>query len=157
MRLTHLLPIALSTGLLLTGCGKQSPDAPEASVPATPSAPATTVASALGEIARVEVFDVDETATRRTERSQLTDAARIAALLRAIGPDQVPQGELRRCPDILVLVMRDASGAAKGELGICALDELGPEFTPTGGARNGLTLADEAAFRAILDLPGATP
>ena len=157
MRLPKPLPITLLAALLVAGCVKQVPDASDAGSKATSAAPSTTIASALGAIARVDVFDVDETATRRTERNSLTDAVLIADLLRAIGPDQVPAGELRRCPDILVLVMRDATGTAKGELGLCALDEIGPEFTPTAGARKGVTLADEAAFRAILGLPSATP
>jgi hypothetical protein len=100
----------------------------------------------LGSVAKIEV-----TAGGK-KKAEITKAADVDALLKAIGTDQVPSGPLRRCPDDWVVVMKDASGAETGSVGLCKSETLGPEFWAPKGERKRITLADEAAVKKALKI-----
>jgi hypothetical protein len=114
------------------------------------------IREALGTIAKIEVMKLDE-ALQRTKLFTISKPKEVEEVLKAINVDQTPGGHLRRCPDQLVLVMQDESGTAKGEVGLCDVDTLGPEFTPTGGGRKAIQIADEETFRKDLKLPKSAP
>jgi hypothetical protein len=170
----HAATSLLLAVLVLPACGKNNPAEPpptptaSASAEATPPAPAASssasaepgaqpaIREALGTIAKIEVMKLDE-ALQRTKLFTISKPKEVEEVLKAINVDQTPGGHLRRCPDQLVLVMQDESGTAKGEVGLCDVDTLGPEFTPTGGGRKAIQIADEETFRKDLKLPKSAP
>jgi hypothetical protein len=162
------IPFAM---LLVIGCEQPPAKQLAPSASAAPSATAAAAASVsagpaasppdgksikatLGSVVKIEVSG--------QKKMEITKQAEVDALLAAIGADQVPSGVRRRCPDIVVVTMKDASGTEKGNVGICDVTNLGPEFfTGAGNDRKGITLADEATVRKILKLEvpdaGANP
>lgn len=121
-----------------------------APTPTASAAPGRTIRAALGAIGKIEV-------TGEIAKS-IDKQADVDALLAAIGQDQVPNGPLRRCPDIVVLALKDDQGTDKGKVGICSFNSIGPEFfTGDGSDRKGIKLADEAAFRKALGIAPSEP
>jgi hypothetical protein len=157
--------------LVLPACGKENPAEPppppttESTATPTPEPTASAPASAeaeppppaiketLGKIAKLELMKTDEVGKKQKELLTISEPKEIEEVLEAINIGQSATGILRRCTDDFVLVMLDEAGTAKGEVGLCDAEMLGPEFTPAGGERKGITLADEEAFRKNLKLP----
>jgi predicted small lipoprotein YifL len=129
------------------------PSATETAEPAPPPAPA--LKEVLGTIAKIEVMKIVAPKMDKKKHLTFSKAPEVEKVLGAIGLDQSAKGDLRKCPDDFVLIMKDKDDAEKGTVGICNAETLGPEFTPAGGERKGITIPDEAAFRKLLKLPKA--
>jgi hypothetical protein len=174
--MAKLVRLALSPLLIallaLPACGKKKPAEPpptpttEATASAAPEASATASATAepepppppaikeaLGKVAKIDLMKISGPKMEKKKQRTISKAAEVEAVLKSINADQSAKGELRKCPDDFVLVFMDDSGAEKGEVGVCNAESLGPEFTPAGGERKGITIPDEAAFRKDLKLP----
>lgn len=127
-----------------------APVASSSAPAASASAPARkSIKETIGTVTKIEVSG--------KTKIELTRQADVAALLAAIGTDQVPSGVRRRCPDDVVVTMKDASGKETGNVGLCIAEALGPEFFTGAGDRKGITLADEAAVRKALKLEAPKP
>lgn len=113
---------------------------------ASSASPGKTMKETLGTITRIEVTAGGKPTA---ELKKLDD---IDAALKAIGTDQVPSGDLRKCPDEWVVVFKDATEAEKGHMGLCKGDTLGAEFWSGKGERKGITVENEAKLKAALKL-----
>lgn len=160
-----------SVTLLSLACAKsEAPSAP----PPAPTAPSPTSAPArvegdtaepvskdsiftlVGTVAKIEIEERSLGEAAAAKKYSLSDPAKVAAALSAIDLQQIPNGPRRRCPDTLVLHFHDASGAARGGLGLCnttTLNDASPLEGPeafAGSIRGGVKLADEAALKKLL-------
>jgi hypothetical protein len=117
--------------------------APTATTPPPPAV--KSIKEQIGEIATIDVM------AKGKKKSDFKKAADVEAVLKAVGPDAQPAGELRKCPDDLELQMKAKDGKVKGHVGICNVEGLGAEFW-TEGDRKGFKVADEAALRKTLKL-----
>jgi hypothetical protein len=122
--------------------------APTATTPPEPPKPppAPALKDTLGEIKSIDV------AAGKTKKPEITKAADVDAVLKAIGLDQTAEGALRKCPDDLTLSLKDKDKKVKGMIGLCNAEGLGPEFWTEGGERKGIKVSDEAGLRKILKL-----
>lgn len=122
--------------------------APQPTTPPEPPKPppAPALKDTLGEIKSIDV------AAGKTKKPEITKAADVDAVLKAIGLDQTAEGALRKCPDDLTLSLKDKDKKVKGMVGLCNVEGLGPEFWTEGGERKGIKVSDEAGLRKVLKL-----
>ncbi len=121
--------------------------APQPTTPEPPKPPpAPALKDTLGEIKSIDV------AAGKTKKPEITKAADVDAVLKAIGLDQSAEGVLRKCPDDLTLSLKDKDKKVKGMVGLCNVEGLGPEFWTEGGERKGIKVSDEAGLRKVLKL-----
>lgn len=170
------LSVCCAAFLFVTACGgsdpepPKAPEAPAATAPPEPPKapeppppapepppvapappPAPTLKETLGTIAKAEVYDGKKKKVR--EFAKQDDVTKLTA---AIGLDQSPSGEKRRCPDDAVVVFKDDKGAEKGSVGFCKAETLGAEFWgPGANDRKGFSVADEGTVRKLLKLEEA--
>jgi hypothetical protein len=122
------------------------PASASATPPAAPPPAGPSIKETVGAVSKVELMAGGK------KKLEITKAAEVEALLKAIGTEQIPSGPKRRCMDDWTVVMKDAAGAEKGSVGLCKVETLGPEFFAPSGERKGITLADEAALKKALHL-----
>lgn len=172
MKTTTASGLALVSCFALLACGgdkplPKEPEAPAIELPKSDFTPVTSSSTAeptavdavpeptagsaaikeiIGTVTKVEVQEHGK------KKHDIAKAADVDAFLEAVGTDQSPSGDRRRCADDFVAVLKDKDGTEKGSIGVCRGDSLGAELWAPGVERRGFTVADEAAFKKALKM-----